>query len=383
MKSAGVATLIVVTASMAFAPRIIAQRTAVTGGARVARTYDAIMDARFADVPPLLDETCPPAPAEVCQLLALVSLWWQIQLDPHNRTHDDMFQKLAAEVVATMETWTEREPMRAEAWFYLGGAIGARAQWRVLRGQMLAAAREGKRVKSSLERALALNPDLQDAYFGIGLYHYYAAVAPTAAKMLRWLFLLPGGNREQGLGEMLRARGGGQLLRGEADYQLHLIYLWYEKQPQRALDLLSSLSERHPGNPHFIEQIANIQDGYANDHAASLRTWQRLLERARQGRVAVPEMAAARAQLGIALELYHESQPEAAIPHLRAVIDSRSQAPVGAEAVAQLQLGYVDDRLGRREDAIAAYRAALAANPAGDPLKLEQRARAGLQGPLR
>jgi len=46
-----------------------------------------------------------------------------------------------------------------------------------------------------LERALTLDPSLQDAYFGIGLYHYYAAVAPTAARVLRWLLLLPGGDR--------------------------------------------------------------------------------------------------------------------------------------------------------------------------------------------
>ena len=46
----------------------------------------------------------------------------------------------------------------------------------------LGAARDGKRIKDSLERALALDPRLQEAYFGIGLYHYYADVAPTAAK---------------------------------------------------------------------------------------------------------------------------------------------------------------------------------------------------------
>jgi len=56
---------------------------------------------------------------------------------------------------------------------------------------------------------------------------------------------------------------------------------------------------------------------------------------------------------------------------------------VGAEAVAQLQLGYIYDRLARRDQAIAAYRAALAVNPSGDPLKLESKARAGLRAPLR
>lgn len=360
-----------------------AQRGGLTGGTQVARTYDAILDARFAELPSLLVETCPPAPLEVCQLLTVVSLWWQIQLDPLDRSRDEAFRKQADATVAAMESWTRRDPSRAEAAFYLGAAIGARAQWRVLRGEMLAAARDGRRIKTSLERALELDAGLHDAYFGIGLYHYYADVAPAAAKILRWLLLLPGGDREEGLQEMLRARSGGQLLRSEADYQLHLLYLWYEKQTPRALQLLASLAERHPHNPHFPQQIADIEDRYAEDHVASLRSWRTLLELARQDRIAYNEMADTRASLGIALELYHLGQPEAAIPYLHAVIDAKPRAPVGAEALAQLQLGYVYDRLTRREQAVAAYRAALAVNPPGDPLKLASHARAGLRAPIR
>jgi hypothetical protein len=226
-------------------------RVGLTGGAQLARTYDVIMDAQFAELPSHLTETCPPAPKEVCQLLAVVATWWQIQLDPHNRSRDEAFQKQADVVIDVMEQWTIREPTRAEAWFYLGGSIGARAQWRVLRGQTLAAARDGKRLKNALERALALDPAIQDAYFGIGLYHYYAAVAPTAARMMRWLLLLPGGNREQGLREMLSARSGGQLLRSEADYQLHAVYLWYEKQTPRALGTPVGAGRALPTQPAF------------------------------------------------------------------------------------------------------------------------------------
>jgi tetratricopeptide (TPR) repeat protein len=369
-------------ASLALPTRPSAQG-ALTGAAQVARTYDAIMDARFTEIPTLLSATCPPAPSEACRLLSVVSLWWQIQQDPLNRSHDQAFQTQADDVIDLIDRWTEREPARAEAWFYLGGAIGARAQWRVLRGQTLAAARDGKRIKAALERALVLDPALQDAYFGIGLYHYYADVAPTFAKMMRWLFLLPGGDREQGLQEMLRARSGGQLLRSEADYQLHLVYVWYEKQPQRALDLLAALAARYPHNPHFLQQIAEIEDGYTLNHAASLRAWEALLEQARGGRVAYSEMAIARAELGMALELSHTGKPEASIPHLKNVIDAKPSAPVGAEALAHLQLGNVYDRLARREQAIAEYRAALAVNPADDPLKIVPRARAGLRSPVR
>src|SRR5678816_190042 len=364
-------------------PRLDARASGLTGAAQVSATYDVIMDARFTELPARLSETCPPAPPEVCALLSTVATWWQIQLDPHNRSRDDAFQKQADNVISDIERWTRREPMRAEAWFYLGGSIGARAQWRALRGETLAAARDGKRIKEALERALALDPALQDAYFGIGLYHYYAAVAPAAARMLRWLLLLPGGDRDEGLAEMQRARNGGQLLRSEADYQLHLVYLWYEKQAPRALELLTALAERYPHNPHFPQQIAEIEDRYLDRHTASLHTWATLLERAQAREIAESDMAQARARLGVALELYHLGQLEAAIPHLRSVIDARPRAPVGAEAVAQLQLGYVYDRLSRRNLAVAAYRAALAANPSGDPLKLESKARAGLRAPLR
>jgi tetratricopeptide (TPR) repeat protein len=366
----------------ASAPRASAQASSLTGGDQVARTYDAILDARFEEVDPLLTRTCPPAPADVCQLLAVVSVWWQIQQDPLYRGHDQAFQKQADAVIEVMERWTTREPARAEAWFYLGAAVGSRAQWRSLRGQTMAAARDGKRIKSSLERALMLDPNLQDAYFGIGLYHYYADVAPAYAKMLRWLLLLPGGDRERGLQEMLRARTGGQLLRSEADYQLHQIYRWYEKQTPKALELLAALARRYPHNGHFSQQIAEIED-HTENHAGSLEAWEDLVDRARAGRVANAPAMLARAEVGIALELDHLGQPDAAIPHLRAVIDARPRAPVGVEALAQLQLGYVYDRLARREQAIAAYRAALTVNPEGDPLNIESRARDGLRTPAR
>ena len=49
-------------------------------------------------------------------------------------------------------------------------------------------------------------PGLEDAYFGIGLYQYYADVAPTAAKVLRFFLMLPGGDKTEGLAQMLRAR---------------------------------------------------------------------------------------------------------------------------------------------------------------------------------
>lgn len=351
----------------------------LTAAPQLVRAYNAIFDARFDQVPGLLAQACPPAHPAACGVVDALSIWWQIQIDPLNKSRDALFQSRVDAAIASAEAWTAREPARAEAWFYLGGAYGVRVQWRVLRGERLAAARDGKRIKDALEQALALDPGLQDAYFGIGLYHYYADVAPTAAKMLRWLLFLPGGDRAKGMQEMLRARNNGQVLRSEADYQLHVLELWYEKRTDRALELLAGLSQRHPGNPHFLQLTAEIQDVYLHEIPDSLRTSQALLDAARSRRVANPLMAETVARLGIALQLDRLFETDAAIEHLRAVIAARPAAPFGAVAQAQLQLGLALDRVGSRAEATAAYRAALAAITPEDPLQIGERARAGLK----
>jgi len=356
-------------------PAPVAAQRGLTGAPELAAVYDTILDGRVEDVPDLLAEACGPAPAEACQLLGVVSTWWQIQIDPHNRSHDRMFGLQVDAAIKAIEAWTLREPQRAEAWFYLGGAYGARAQWLSLRGERLAAARDGKRIKEALERALVLDPSLRDAYVGIGLYHYYAAVASTAAKMLRWLLFLPGGDRTAGLQEILKTRNSGQLLRDEADYQLHLIYLWYEKQPEQALEQLGLLAERHPSNPHFLQLVAEVQDYRLKDFAGSLRTYQELLQRALDRRVAFPALAEIHARLGVA----RLSLPADALPHLTFIIDARPAAPYGAIAQAYLQLGQMLDHLGRAEEATKAYRAAIAETPEGDPLKTAAAARRALR----
>jgi len=266
---------------------------------RLAGLYDLILAARFDAARARMREVCPPAPREACQALGVAMRWWEIQQNPNDRRLDEPLERDAAAAIAASEQWTAREPARGEAWFYLAGSYAPLVQARVFRGQRLSAARDGKNIKTSLERALALDPTLTDAYFGIGLYHYYAGVAPAALKMLRWLLLLPGGDREQGLREMQQARAGGALLRGEADYQLHWIYLWYEHQSERALELLRGLDTRYPSNPVFLQRIGEVQEEYFHDHQASADAWTRLIARMRAGEALNTRIGHAYLSLGI------------------------------------------------------------------------------------
>jgi len=331
------------------------------------RAYEFILEARFDQVDAELRRACGPAPPEACNVLDATALWWRIQLDPESRALDPAFSASVERAIRTTEAWTERAPEDAEAWFYLGGAYGARVQWRVLRGEKMSAARDGKRIKEAMDRAIALEPGMDDAYFGLGMYKYYADVAPAAARILRFLLLLPGGDRKEGLREMLRARSRGRLIQGEADYQLHIIYLWYERQTRGAIELLHGLQARYPGNPLYLAQIAQIEDAYDHDIVASLETWRALLAAAREQRANNAALAEVQARLGVARMLDALHLTDDAVEQLKAVTAMKPHAPHSSLALASLRLGEAHDRLGARSAALAAYKSAVAAVPPHDP----------------
>lgn len=336
-------------------------------GLETVRTiYRQILDADF-DGAAATISACPGAPREACDVLEATRVWWRILFDLDSPALDPAFNRAVETAIASTEAWARRAPGSAEAWFYVGGAYGARVQFRAYRREYLGAARDGKRVKDALERSLALDGSLEDANFGIGLYEYYADIAPTAAKILRALLFLPGGDRAQGLQRMLRARDRGQVMAGEAAFQLHVIDLWYEKQFPRAVTLLRGLAREHPRNPLFPQLIAEVEDVYFHDRTASLDAWRQIVDAVGRGAVNQPEIALARARLGAAAQLDALFETDAAIDLLRAVVASRPAAPFGALAKAHLHLGRALDRTGERTAALAAYDAALASLPPGDP----------------
>ena len=342
------------------------------------KAYELILEARFDDAQQQLKSSCPPAPQPACEVIAAVNDYWRLLLDPENTGRDAALLGRINAAIASTEAWVAREPKRAEAWFYLGGAYGTRVLLRGHRGQYLAAARDGKRIHDSLRLATSLDPSLGDAYFGLGLYHYYAAIAPRAARILSMLMFLPGGDRAGGLKEMEQTRSKGLLLRGEADYQLHLIYLWYERQQTTALRLIEGLHTRYPTNPVFYVRLADVQGNYMRNHQAALQTYRSMLDAARAGRLAAPAMSEVHARLGMAQEMDALCDGANAMEQLNAVIALKPASPYAALARAHYQIGVAHDRAGRRADAIAAYQRASASNPRDDRLRLREKIRAGI-----
>lgn len=316
-------------------PSAFAPRPGLTAAPEVAAAYDAVLNADFDRLPEILEATCGPAPRVACLGLRALGTWWEIQLDPESRALDARFSTEVDAAIQEARAWTLREPEREEAWFYLGAALGARSQWKVLRRERLSAARDGKQIKDALERALALDPAMHDAEFGIGLYRYYAGVAPAFFRWLRWLLLLPGGNRAEGLRQMERASRQGVIVRAEATYQLHVAYLWYERRFREALDLIVDLESRYPRNPLFRQIDADIRSVYFSDAAGSLASSEILLELARSKRVNRAELAEVRALVNIAVQRDRLGDRTGAVDTIEALLARSPTAPVDAIARAR------------------------------------------------
>ncbi len=121
----------------------------------------------------------------------------------------------------------------------------------------------------------------------------------------------------------------GQLVRGEADYQLHLIYLWYEKRSRDALALIRGLQARYPHNPLFYQVEADIHDVYFHDPVASLASSSEALTRATEGAVREPAVTAVRARFNIALQLDRLGRRRESIEALDRLIEERPSRPFG------------------------------------------------------
>jgi hypothetical protein len=149
------------------------------------------------------------------------------------------------------------------------------------------------------------------------------------------LLLLPGGDRQDGLRQLERAATQGVLVGGEAQYQIHILYLWYEKKWREALVIVRDLQARYPRNPLFRQIEAEVLDVYFHDAAASLAASEQLLALAEAGAVHRDRLAAVAARLNIAKQLIALKQLARAAASLDRVIADAPAAPAGALARAR------------------------------------------------
>jgi hypothetical protein len=200
--------------------------------------------------------------------------WWKIYLTEGNLIDPDVFEALSEAAtpydadfrrldelaIRKAETRIQAHQDEARSYFYEGLAYGLRARLEALRDHVLATARTGKKLRNLSLAALELDPNLNDAYFGVGLYNYFEDTLPTYVKMLRFLILLPGGDRLVGLRQMQEAMEKGQLVTSEARFHLAKNYSRsIDQQFAKSLDLLRQMEQQYPHNPLWKLLVGSVE----------------------------------------------------------------------------------------------------------------------------
>ena len=167
-------------------------------------------------------------------LLEADATWWRIYYSTANLVDPDVFASTDLESTpfdAHFEDLVNLAIRKAEArqhanqdvarsYLYAGMAYALRARLAGLRDKDLPTARAGKRMRALLLAALAADPNLFDAYLGVGIYNYFVDTLSAIVKVLRFFIGLPGGSRLEGLRQMQLAADKGELVRAEAKFYL-------------------------------------------------------------------------------------------------------------------------------------------------------------------
>jgi tetratricopeptide (TPR) repeat protein len=196
-------------------------------------------------------------------LLEAEALWWQIWCTsaefkygmtyPRHRaklSSDRHYFELAVKVSSLAEAKiAEHDSAEMEFYAGMGDALAARLYG--LRGENRNTAHSGVRGRERFTKAFAMDSDLADADFGLGLYNYYIDTLSAAARFLRFFMGIPGGSKKEGIRQLERAIEEGVLVPPEARFYLAINLHNYDQQYERALEVIGPLAEKYPSNPLF------------------------------------------------------------------------------------------------------------------------------------
>ena len=184
-----------------------------------------------------------------------VSATLQTMMDDfRNYSYLDEFNKYMDLAIEKGEERKKRGNLTAHDCLYLGGAIGYRGINKALTGDWFGAFVDGLKGKGYLEKALELNPEFYDVYYGLGTYHFWKSLK---SKIFWWLPFVKD-NRQMGIDMIKLAIEKGKYSTEDAKYALVRIYV-ENKEYQNAFAMIEKLSKSKPDRPFLLWFLGRAQ----------------------------------------------------------------------------------------------------------------------------
>lgn len=215
-------------------------------------------------------------------LFDAMDYWWIVLTDLFDESHDEELMDRMNRADSEASELLDREPDHPDGWIIRAVATGYMARQLSNRNRWLPSIYTARRAQKAHSRLGEVAPDLMDNLFAEGLKKYYAAYLPEAYPVVRALsWLLPSGDKEEGLRLLEMTSREAIFARPEATYFMGNILLNYEEEYNRAVPYFSELVDRYPDNSYYrrllVRALFHQGTGYLAEQAIrdAVTHWER------------------------------------------------------------------------------------------------------------
>ena len=167
------------------------------------------------------------------------------------------FDDRAAKAIRLADAALARNPQDARAFYTKTLVYGMRSDYALMIDKKdLVALSLTKQASAYAKQALAIDPNMYDAYLASGVENYMLSLKPAA---IRWIIGLTGAatDKEQGIKLLTLTANQGHYLAPFARMMLAVAAI-RDGNPQQARSILTALAKQFPGSTLYTRQLARI-----------------------------------------------------------------------------------------------------------------------------
>lgn len=200
-------------------------------------------------------------------------------------TSDDaqrkVFEQILDDSISGIKRWIKNNPQDSNGYMGIGALYGLRALFNMRNRNWITSYFAGRKAIGNLEKSLKLDPTYYDAYFGLGIYEYYAGTLPSVIKVLARIVAIKG-NPQEGVAYLHTAREKAHFTSDSA--KLILIDVQNNRKapfyaPEKSLEFIRQLRAKFPQNPlmHYVEIICLYETKNYDEVSAQARQFLQLI----------------------------------------------------------------------------------------------------------
>ena len=248
-----------------------------------------------------------------------------------------------------------------------GIAYGLRANYNFLvRKAWRDALHDATEARKDCNRVTELDPNNYDARLIQGVHDYVVGSLPWSWRMLGFLVGFHG-DKERGLQTIELVSKKGNLNKADAEILLCALYR-REGNPRKALPLLDDLQRRFPRNHLVLFEQAQMYSQLGDKNKA-VGAVEKIIDMKKAGLPGYAGVAWEKIyfRLGEIQFWYNDLDP--ALDNLKKVTASRNEVDLNTGVLAWMRVGQIYDMKHRRDEAIDAYKHAIAFAPEAEAAK--------------